>query len=377
MNNLGIYIHIPFCIKKCNYCDFLTIIGSDQPKIDEYVRYLCKEIILMNEYAQNKIVDTVYFGGGTPSLLSVNNINNIMNCINQHYNLSRDAEITIEINPETIDENWVKEISDSGINRASVGFQNSRREILNIIGRQGSNEHFIACIKWLNKYNITNISADIILGLPLMDVDKTIDDANFICELNIPHISAYSLILEKRTKLYRQVNSGEIVLPSEDLERDIYHKFCDYVKSQGYHRYEVSSFCKNGYESRHNKKYWDLSEYLGLGLGASGLINNNRTKNPVRISEYYKRLDDDNIPFDIEYELSKNDMMSEYSFLAIRTSRGIDKNYFKNKFNVKFDDVFNLKIHEKNKLIINYNNFVRLTEKGFDLSNLVEVDLLL
>lgn len=377
MNNLGIYIHIPFCIKKCNYCDFLTIIGSDQPKIDEYVRYLCKEIILMNEYAQNKIVDTVYFGGGTPSLLSVNNINNIMNCINQHYNLSRDAEITIEINPETIDENWVKEISDSGINRASVGFQNSRREILNIIGRQGSNEHFIACIKWLNKYNITNISADIILGLPLMDVDKTIDDANFICELNIPHISAYSLILEKRTKLYRQVNSCEIVLPSEDLERDIYHKFCDYVKSQGYHRYEVSSFCKNGYESRHNKKYWDLSEYLGLGLGASGLINNNRTKNPVRISEYYKRLDDDNILFDIEYELSKNDMMSEYSFLAIRTSRGIDKNYFKNKFNVKFDDVFNLKIHEKNKLIINDNNFVRLTEKGFDLSNLVEVDLLL
>ncbi len=377
MNNLGIYIHIPFCIKKCNYCDFLTIIGSDQPKIDEYVRYLCKEIILMNEYAQNKIVDTVYFGGGTPSLLSVNNINNIMNCINQHYNLSRDAEITIEINPETIDENWVKEISDSGINRASVGFQNSRREILNIIGRQGSNEHFIACIKWLNKYNITNISADIILGLPLMDVDKTIDDANFICELNIPHISAYSLILEKRTKLYRQVNSGEIVLPSEDLERDIYHKFCDYVKSKGYHRYEVSSFCKNGYESRHNKKYWDLSEYLGLGLGASGLINNNRTKNPVRISEYYKRLDDDNTSFDVEYELSKDDMMSEYSFLAIRTSRGIDKKFFKEKFDLDFDNLFNLKVHEKNGLIINDRDSVRLTEKGFDLSNLVEVDLLL
>lgn len=377
MNNLGIYIHIPFCIKKCNYCDFLTIIGSDQPKIDEYVRYLCKEIILMKEYAQNKIVDTVYFGGGTPSLLSVNNINNIMNCINQHYNLSRDAEITIEINPETIDENWVKEISDSGINRASVGFQNSRQEILNIIGRQGSNEHFIACIKWLNKYNITNISADIILGLPLMDVDKTIDDANFICELNIPHISAYSLILEKRTKLYRQVNSGEIVLPSEDLERDIYHKFCDYVKSKGYHRYEVSSFCKNGYESRHNKKYWDLSEYLGLGLGASGLINNNRTKNPVRISEYYKRLDDHNTSFDVEYELSKDDMMSEYSFLAIRTSRGIDKKFFKEKFDLDFDNLFNLKVHEKNGLIINDRDSVRLTEKGFDLSNLVEVDLLL
>lgn len=377
MNNLGIYIHIPFCIKKCNYCDFLTIIGSDQPKIDEYVRYLCKEIILMKEYAQNKIVDTVYFGGGTPSLLSVNNINNIMNCINQHYNLSRDAEITIEINPETIDENWVKEISDSGINRASVGFQNSRQEILNIIGRQGSNEHFIACIKWLNKYNITNISADIILGLPLMDVDKTIYDANFICELNIPHISAYSLILEKRTKLYRQVNSGEIVLPSEDLERDIYHKFCDYVKSKGYHRYEVSSFCKNGYESRHNKKYWDLSEYLGLGLGASGLINNNRTKNPVRISEYYKRLDDDNTSFDVEYELSKDDMMSEYSFLAIRTSRGIDKKFFKEKFDLDFDNLFNLKVHEKNGLIINDRDSVRLTEKGFDLSNLVEVDLLL
>ena len=236
---------------------------------------------------------------------------------------------------------------------------------------------FLDTIDFLQKESINNISADIILSLPNTNVETTLRDAKLLADLDIPHISAYSLILEEKTLLYRQVKEGKIKLLDDELDREIYHEFCHYLKSRGYHRYEVSSFSKAGYESKHNSRYWNLSEYLGLGLGASGFINNMRTKNPVKLSDYYKRIDNNKIPYDIEYELSKENMMSEYSFLAIRTAKGIDKKIFKEKFNVDFDKIFNLKVHEDNGLIINDKDFVRLTEKGFDLSNLVEVDLLL
>lgn len=377
IKNIGIYMHIPFCRHKCNYCNFLTMISNDRNKIDLYVEYLCKEINLTKHMFEDRIVDTIYFGGGTPSLLSEKNIANILSSLNNNFNIDKDAEITIEINPETIDEKWVKAISKNGINRASVGFQNSNPEILDLIGRKGSLEYFLNSIEYLRKYDIKNISADIILALPKMNVESTIEDAKLICDLDIPHISAYSLILEEKTKLFLDVKKGRVELPNEILEREIYHNFNQYIKDRGYHRYEVSSFCKPGYESRHNSKYWDLSEYIGLGLGASGLINNTRTKNPSKLNEYYQKLDENTLPYNIEYELSLNDMMSEFSFLSIRTSKGIDKQQFYKMFQRDFDTVFDLRKHFEDGLIYLDGNCIKLTEKGYDLSNIVEIDLLL
>ena len=377
MQSLGIYMHIPFCRSKCNYCDFLTMAPNNRQKIDEYTEYLLREInIFANDFIDRE-VDTIYFGGGTPSLLTSDQIYKILDCIYKKFKVSSKAEITIEINPETIDNKWIKNLKKAGVNRASVGFQNSNQEILVLIGRKSTLKMFLDTIDFLQKESINNISADIILSLPNTNVETTLRDAKLLADLNIPHISAYSLILEEKTLLYRQVKEGKIKLLDDELDREIYHKFCEYLKSRGYHRYEVSSFSKAGYESKHNSRYWNLSEYLGLGLGASGFINNMRTKNPVKLSDYYKRIDNNKIPYDIEYELSKEDMMSEYSFLALRTAKGIDKKFFKEKFNVDFDKIFNLTVHEENGLIINDKDFVRLTEKGFDLSNLVEVDLLL
>ena len=377
MQSLGIYMHIPFCRSKCNYCDFLTMVPNNRQKIDEYTEYLLREInILANDFI-DKEVDTIYFGGGTPSLLTSDQIYKILDCIYKKFKVSSKAEITIEINPETIDNKWIKNLKKAGVNRASVGFQNSNQEILVLIGRKSTLKMFLDTVEFLQKESIDNISADIILSLPNTNVESTLRDARLLTDLNIPHISAYSLILEEKTLLYRQVKEGKIKLLDDELDREIYHEFCHYLKSRGYRRYEVSSFSKAGYESKHNSRYWNLSEYLGLGLGASGFINNMRTKNPVKLSDYYKRIDNNKIPYDIEYELSKEDMMSEYSFLALRTAKGIDKKFFKEKFNVDFDKMFNLKVHEDNGLIINENNFIKLTEKGFDLSNLVEVDLLL
>ena len=370
-------MHIPFCKTKCNYCDFLTIIPNNVEKIDEYTEYLLREInIVANDFIDRE-VDTIYFGGGTPSLLTDDQIYRILDLIYKKFNVDSKAEITIEINPETIDHKWIRNLKAAGVNRASVGFQNSNQEILDLIGRKSTLKMFLDTVEFLQKESIDNISADIILSLPNTNVDSTLRDAKLLADLNIPHISAYSLILEEKTLLYRQVKEGKIKLLGDELDRKIYHKFCEYLKSRGYHRYEVSSFSKARYESKHNSRYWNLSEYLGLGLGASGFINNKRTKNPIRLSEYYKRIDNNEIPYDIEYELTEKDMLSEYSFLALRTARGIDKIFFKEKFNEDFDKVFNLKVHEENGLIINENDFVKLTEKGFDLSNLVEVDLLL
>ena len=370
-------MHIPFCKTKCNYCDFLTIIPNNVEKIDEYTEYLLREInIVANDFIDRE-VDTIYFGGGTPSLLTSDQIYRILDLIYKKFKVDSKAEITIEINPETIDHKWIRNLKESGVNRTSVGFQNSNQEILDLIGRKSTLKMFLDTVEFLQKESIDNISADIILSLPNTNVDSTLRDAKLLADLNIPHISAYSLILEEKTLLYRQVKEGKIKLLGDELDREIYHEFCHYLESRGYHRYEVSSFSKAGYESKHNSRYWNLSEYLGLGLGASGFINNKRTKNPVKLSEYYKRIDNNEIPYDIEYELTEKDMMSEYSFLALRTARGIDKNFFKKKFNEDFDKIFNLKVHEENGLIINDKDFVRLTEKGFDLSNLVEVDLLL
>ena len=377
MKTLGLYLHIPFCRSKCNYCDFLTIIPNNRQKIDEYTEYLLREINILADDFTDSEIDTIYFGGGTPSLLTSEQIYKILDLIYKKFKVKTQSEITIEINPETIDQNWIRNLKKSGANRASIGFQNSNQEILDLIGRKSTLKMFLDTIWSLQKELIDNISADIILSLPNTNVESALKDAKLLADLNIPHISAYSLILEEKTLLYRQVKEGKIKLLDDELDREIYHKFYEYLKSRGYHRYEVSSFSKAGYESKHNSRYWNLSEYLGLGLGASGFINNKRTKNPVKLSEYYKRIDNNEIPYDIEYELSKEDMMSEYSFLSIRTARGIDKNFFKEKFNADFDKIFNLKAHEEKGLIINDKDFVRLTEKGFDLSNLVEVDLLL
>lgn len=375
--NLGIYIHIPFCKSKCSYCDFLSFVPKNEDEKNKYVDYLIKEINLYSELYGKRCVDSIYFGGGTPSLIGTKNVNRIMEVIYNGFNVSDDSENTLEINPGTTDEHLYKEIYKTGINRASLGLQTSDDRIIKTLNRTSSFKDFLKAVNELKESGIKNISADLMLSLPGNTEERELKDAKMISELGINHISAYSLIVHENTPIYEDIKNKKLILPSEDKERMSYHDLSKFLSELGYERYEISNFAKTGFESRHNKKYWNLDEYLAFGIGAAAFIEDERRKNFSNIKYYYEALENNKLPYRVEYVLEINDKMSEYSFLNIRTKEGISLEKFKERFNREFFDVFDLKKHCDSGLLKTERGHVVLTEKGMDLSNLVEVDLIL
>lgn len=375
--NLGIYIHIPFCKSKCSYCDFLSFVPKSEDEKNKYVDYIIKEIYLYSKLYGKRCVDSIYFGGGTPSLIGTNNVNRIMEAIYNGFNVSNDSENTLEINPGTTDEDLYKEIYKTGINRASLGLQTSDDEIIKSLNRTSSFDDFLKAVDEIKASGIKNISADLMLSLPGNTEERELKDAKMISELGINHISAYSLIVHENTPIYEDIKNKRLILPSEENERKSYHDLSNFLKELGYERYEISNFAKSGFESRHNKKYWNLDEYLAFGIGASAFIEGERRKNFSNLKYYYEALDRKELPYRVEYVLDLSDKMSEYSFLNIRTKDGISLEKFNERFNREFFDVFNLEKHYDSGLIKIEKGHVVLTEKGMDLSNLVEIDLLL
>lgn len=375
--NLGIYIHIPFCKSKCSYCNFLSFVPKSEDEKNRYVDYLIKEIGLYSKLYGKRCVDSIYFGGGTPSLIGTKNVNRIMEAIYSGFNVLDHSENTLEINPGTTDEHLYKEIYKTGINRASLGLQTSDDIIIKILNRTSSFKDFLKAVNELKESGIKNISADLMLSLPGNTEERELKDAKLISELGINHISAYSLIVHENTPIYEDIKNKKLILPSEDEERKSYHDLSNFLSEIGYERYEISNFAKSGFESRHNKKYWNLDEYLAFGIGASAFIEGERRKNFSNLKYYYEALDRKELPYRVEYVLDLSDKMSEYSFLNIRTKDGISLEKFNERFNREFFDVFNLEKHCDSGLIKIEKGHVVLTEKGMDLSNLVEIDLLL
>lgn len=375
--NLGIYIHIPFCKSKCSYCDFLSFVPKSEDEKNRYVDYLIKEIGLYSKLYGKRCVDSIYFGGGTPSLIGTKNVNRIMEAIYSGFNVLDHSENTLEINPGTTDEHLYKEIYNTGINRASLGLQTSDDRIIKTLNRTSSFKDFLKAVNELKESGIKNISADLMLSLPGNTEERELKDAKLISELGINHISAYSLIVHENTPIYEDIKNKKLILPSEDEERKSYHDLSNFLSEIGYERYEISNFAKSGFESRHNKKYWNLDEYLAFGIAASAFIEGERRKNFSNLKYYYEVLDRKELPYRVEYVLDLSDKMSEYSFLNIRTKDGISLEKFNERFNREFFDVFNLEKHCDSGLIKIEKGHVVLTEKGMDLSNLVEIDLLL
>lgn len=375
--NIGIYIHIPFCKSKCSYCDFLSFVPNNESEKNLYVDYLIKEIKLNSKNYKNRCVDSIYFGGGTPSFIGIKNIERIMNALYDNFNIEINSENTLEINPGSTEDDLYKNLSCIGINRASLGLQTSDDRIIKLLNRSSSYEKFLDAINILRKNNLENISADLMLALPQNSKERELEDVKMLVNMDIKHISCYSLIIHPETKLYQLIKNKVLTLPDEEDERERYHVISDYLIYNKYRRYELSNFAISGFESRHNKKYWNLEEYLQLGLGAAGFIEGERRKNFSNLKYYYASIDKSLLPYKVEYKLSKKDFMSEYSFLKIREFDGIDVNNFKNIFGEDFFSVFNLDKHFESGLIIFKDGKVKLTEKGVDLSNLVEVDLVL
>ena len=360
---IGLYIHIPFCAHKCDYCDFISF-ANKECKIEEYINKL-KEEIKQENLEQYKIT-TIYIGGGTPSYIDSKYILEILNLLNKEYA----QEITIEVNPGTVTKKKLEDYYNAGINRLSIGLQSTDNEILKKISRIHTFEQFLETYKLARKVGFKNINVDLMIGLPNQqnkDITKALQE---IINLNPEHISVYSLILEEGTVLENKISKGLLKLPDEKLERKMYWNVKNTLKKSGYEHYEISNFAKTGYESKHNLACWNQEEYIGFGLAAHSYIDNKRYSNTIDLEEYFDWPDNSKIMHEVQ---SREEKMKEYMLLSLRKIEGIKISEFKNKF---VDNPIYLYRESLNKLVvqgiieIDIDN-IKLTNKGIDLANLV------
>lgn len=378
---MEIYVHIPFCVKKCNYCDFLSApAGADV--IDAYVTSLIKEIRQRaNLFEVREKITSVYFGGGTPSLLSRKQIEAVMTAIRDSFCIADDAEVTIEVNPKTVDGDKLSFLNQSGFNRLSIGMQSSHDDELKLLGRIHSYDDFLRTFSDARKSGFANINVDIMTALPGQDEKRLSATLEKVTSLSPEHISAYSLIIEPGTPFYSAYKDVEGPVVGEEMERKLYWNTVSYLKENGYEHYEISNFAKHGYEGKHNLGYWERVPYLGVGLGASSLlrINNNvisreyalekRTRNETNLSKYIEN------PRSLieEIKLEKKDAMEEFFFLGLREICGVNLNDFKDIFGMDARSEYGEVIHNlvSNSLLTDEGDRIFLTNRGIDYGNYV------
>jgi len=367
---IGIYIHIPFCKRKCDYCDFISYSNKDS-KIEEYVDAVKKEIELQK--IKSKIT-TVYIGGGTPSYIESKYIKEIIEKLREK-DVSENAEITVEVNPGTVTLEKLKDYKECGINRLSIGLQAIQDELLKQIGRIHNYEQFLETYKMAREVGFTNINVDLMLGLPNQRIKDLKESLDNIIELQPEHISVYSLIVEDGTPIANKIEKGELELPEEELERNMYWYVKNTLELNGYRHYEISNFAKEGYESQHNMNCWKQKEYVGIGAAAHSYRDITRYSNTQSLGEYIRNVQKENLERNrIIHEIQKeDDTKKEYMLLGLRQIDGIKISKFKERFG---DNPIYLFRNELKKLVeeelINIDDDnIRLTNKGIDLANLV------
>lgn len=380
MKKVGIYVHIPFCMQKCKYCDFVSFKCIDD-KVDEYFNFLELEIIenaekLKLEDNNEQIeIDTIYIGGGTPSIVSEKYIEKIIIQIRKNYKVSSNAEITIEINPGTVDEAKLRKYIEVGINRVSIGLQSTNNKLLNMLGRIHTYEEFEKVYILARKVGFKNINVDLMIGLPNQLIKDVEESVNKVISKSPEHISVYSLIVEENTKMFELVENGNLKLPPEDIERKMYWKVKELLENNGYKHYEISNFAKENFESKHNMNCWKQQDYLGFGVAAHSYFNGIRYSNIENLKQYIENYKNDESIYNRVFHESqtKIEMMKEYMLLGLRKIDGMLVSEFKNKFVENPLYVFR---NELNKLVSEglieiEENYVRLSKKGLDLANVV------
>lgn len=374
-DNIGIYIHIPFCKSKCLYCDFFSV--ADGKKFEKkYVEALKNEIIKRISVNKNGYhVNTIYIGGGTPSYIDEKNIYEILETIKNCCEIDENVEITIEANPGTVSQEKMEAYKKMGINRLSIGLQEKNDKLLKEIGRIHTNAEYLKTIEYANKAGLNNINTDIIIGLPnqtIYDVENTL---NQLISLNLTHISIYSLIVEEGTKLEKLIDNGTLKLPDEEMERYMYWFAKRKLEENGYIHYEISNFSKIDYRSRHNVDCWNQKEYLGFGAGASSYNGIARYKNIEDLEKYIENMEKDNFAKNIVIEEIQNreDKMKEYMLLGLRKINGININNFRKKFGTTPLYKYNKELTKllREELILMDTNNIRLSKKGLNLANMV------
>ena len=374
---LGLYIHIPFCVSKCNYCDFNSFKLNKELK-QRYINDLKKEILLYKDEFKEKEITSIFLGGGTPSILENEEISEIFFYIKSNFNIKDDAEITIECNPGTLNKEKLITMKNLGINRLSIGLQATQDYHLNYIGRIHTYEDFVKNYKEALDIGFKNINIDLMYSLPNQNFDEWKDTLEKIVKLNPSHISAYSLILEEGTNLHKMYEKNEFKMVDEDTDIKMYNYTINYLKDNGYNQYEISNYSKCGFECKHNILYWKCKHYIGLGPGASGYINNYRYNNLESLDDYHKKLLNNEKPIDFIDKLNTEDKIQEKIFMGLRMNEGIKFNDFKDEFNLDFKERFKnvLKKLKENKLIIEDEFGIKFTQEGREISNSIFIEFM-
>lgn len=370
---LELYVHIPFCVRKCQYCDFLSG-PSDEETKDRYIEALLKEIRAA-EHTEDYEIVSVFIGGGTPSALKAEAIASIMRTLQEQFFFCEDAEVTIEANPGTVDLEKLTIYRNVGINRLSLGLQSTDAEELKLLGRIHSYEEFLKSYEWAREAGFSNINIDLMFAIPGQTGEAWRQHLYQVAELNPEHISAYSLIIEEGTPFAEQ----NLDLPDEDTEYQMYEDTAEILERYGYRQYEISNYAKQGYMCRHNAGYWQHREYLGFGLGASSLYRGMRFSNTRRMQEYLKESrNPDQIRKDVTV-LSRNERIEEFMFLGLRMTEGISEKKFEENFDVRLMDVYGdiLQKYEETGFMEHIETKWRLTRKGIHVSNHILADFLL
>lgn len=368
---LELYLHIPFCVSKCKYCDFLSApSGEEQRQI--YVERLCRRIRYWSDVIHNygyEIV-SIFVGGGTPSILTEAQITQVFEAVHESFPIREDAEITLEMNPGTDVKDKLSVYRELGINRLSMGLQSADNEELKCLGRIHTYEDFRQVYQWAREAGFTNINVDLMSAIPGQTLESYEDTLRKVADLEPEHISAYSLIIEEGTPFYERYGEGRHAeeLPDEDIERQMYVRTGEILEDYGYHRYEISNYAKDGYECRHNLGYWDRKEYLGLGAGASSLMDHIRWKEPDHIGPSTGLVLEEREDFT---RLRRKDEMEEFMFLGLRKINGVSEYDFYKSFRVSMDEIYKESIENliKEGLLVREEDRIRLTARGIDLSN--------
>lgn len=410
MKELELYLHIPFCERKCAYCDFLSA-PADLPVRISYIKKLQEEIAYYGAQYGEYQVSSIFFGGGTPTILEGYQLAAILETVKEHFNITADAEITVECNPGTLTAGKAEKLVQAGFNRLSMGLQSADDRELQLLGRIHNFAQFLESYDLARKAGFRNINVDLMSALPGQTLKSWQDTLQKVTALRPEHISAYSLIIEEGTPFYERFAEDERIreegghprlLPEEDVERQMYELTETFLHTKGYDRYEISNYAKPGYECRHNCGYWTRKDYLGLGLGASSLVEHQRFQNTSDLKTYLEQEyspqcegQDEHIAETIQLQeetgltqtghhihietLDKKSEMEEFMFLGLRLMAGISRQQFEKKFQVTLNSVYGevLRKLKGEQLIEEVAGYVRLTEHGIDVSNYVLAEFLL
>lgn len=362
---IGVYVHIPFCKRKCYYCDFISFCEKDELQ-EKYINTVIQEIEDFFNLNKNVKIKTIYIGGGTPSFIDGKYIEKIMNIFNKE----NVVEATIEVNPGSASLEKLKKYKECGINRLSIGLQSTEDRLLKKIGRIHNYNDFLATYNLAREVGFDNINVDLMIGLPGQTIEDVKSSLNKVINLNPSHISVYSLIVEENTIIYNLIEQNKIVLPDEELERNMYWYVKNYLELGGYEHYEISNFAKNGKMSLHNWDCWNQKEYIGFGASAHSYLNRKRFCNIGVLEEYIKDFKNTK---EVQEVQSFYETKQEYMLLGLRKIKGVCISDFKNKFGENpiflFKNELN-KLIEEDLLEITTNN-IKLTNKGLNFANLV------